>query len=171
MTRRTFAAALLVVLAVTAATSAASPAHPAKRHPLIRVHGTWTDPVGTCVSHVTSFDPATGTFTCTGTTVFTGTWVGSTTWTLTGRRDPSSRIVTGEIHEVFKGHTRGGRRGTLTFVEQLTEDATGKEDTRARIVRGSGGMAGSRGQVHFIGQSNPDNSGSGTYSGLWRLGK
>jgi hypothetical protein len=80
-------------------------------------------------------------------------------------------VFTGQAREVFTGHTRSGRRGTLTFVEQVTQDATGKEDNRARIVRGSGGLAGSRGHVRFVGQSNPDGSASGTYSGRWRPGK
>jgi hypothetical protein len=160
---------LSVVTALTLAPSADStPQLPAKQRPLTRVHGAWTDPAGSCVSHLT-VDPATGVFTCTGTTAWTGTWVGSTTWTLTAHRDPASGVLTGRIREVFKGRA-GRRHGTLTFVEQLTQDATGKEVSRGRIVRGSGGLAGSRGDVRFIGQSNRDGSGSGTYSGRWRPG-
>jgi hypothetical protein len=143
----------------------------AKHHPLTRVHGGWSDPVGACVAHIVSFDAATGAVTCTGTSKWTGTWVGSTTWTLTGRQDPATGVLTGQIHEVFKGHAARGRHGTLTFVEQITVDAAGKTDIRGHIVRGSGGLAGAHGDAHWIGQSGTDGSGSGTYSGRWRAGK
>src|SRR4051794_9916518 len=99
----------------------------------------------------------------------TGTWAGSTTWTLTGRQDPVSGTITGRIDEVFKGRARRGGRGTLTFIEQITIDAAGTTDIRGHIVRGSAALAGSRGHAHWIGQSNADGSGSGTYSGRWRL--
>jgi hypothetical protein len=135
------------------------------------VHGAWSDPVGACLAHVVSFDPATGALTCTGTSDWTGTWAGSTTWTLTGRQDPVSGTVTGRIDEVFKGRARRAGRGTLTFVEQLTIDPTGNTDIRGHIVRGSAALAGSRGHAHWTGHSNADGSGSGTYSGQWRVGK
>jgi hypothetical protein len=166
--------ASVVVSALTVGMSFAAdprPAHTAKQSSPMPVHGTWTSPVGACFKHVTSFDPTTGVFTCTGTSVWTGTWIGSVTWTVKGHKDPASGLIVGEIRDVFKGHARRGRHGTLTFVEQLNQDATGRQNNPADIVRSSGGLAGSRGHVRFIGQANPDGSGSGTYSGRWRPGK
>jgi hypothetical protein len=146
-------------------------AHAAGHQHTTGVHGTWSDPVGACVAHIVSFDPATGDLTCTGTSAWTGTWAGSTTWTLTGRQDPVSGTITGRINEVFKGRARHAGRGTLTFVEQITIGAAGNTDIRGHIVRGSAALAGARGHAHWTGHSNADGSGSGTYSGQWHFGK
>ena len=160
---RTAAAALVANLPIVAPV-----AHAAGTRHTAGAHGAWTDPVGACLAHVVSFDPATGALTCTGTSDWTGTWAGSTTWTLTGRQDPVSGAITGRIHEVFKGRARRVGRGTLTFVERVTIDAAGTTDIRGRIVRGSAALAGSRGHAHWTGHSNADGSGSGAYSGRWR---
>jgi hypothetical protein len=163
--------ALTVAFALAAAPSVASahqPPHAAKQR-VLRVHGAWTDPVGACAD--LSFDPSTGRLTCTGTTVFTGTWVGTGTWTFTGRIDPTSANIISRTREVFRGRTRHGRHGTLTLVEHGIQEPTGKMRSRAHIVRASGGLAGSRGHVHFIGQSGPNGSAGGTYSGRWRHGE
>ena len=169
----TAALALLTVFALAVAPSVASAprlAHAAKQRPLARVHGTWTDPVGACVAHYTSIDAANGNFTCTGTSVFTGTWVGSTTWTFTAHIDPPTGMITGTTREIFTGRARQ-RHGTLTLVEKVKLDASGKQVDSAHIVRGTGGLAGSTGHARFVGQSNPDGSATGTYSGRWRPGK
>jgi hypothetical protein len=135
-----------------------------------KVAGDWTNPVGACVAHITSVDPATGDLLgCTGTSDWTGTWTGSTTWTLTGRVSLTTG-GSGRIDEVFTGHAADGRAGTLTFVEHFTLDATGHIDVTGRIVRSSGGLAGSRGHAHWVGTANADGSGIGTYSGRWHEG-
>jgi hypothetical protein len=134
------------------------------------VAGDWTNPVGACVGHITSVDPATGDLLgCTGTSDWTGTWTGSTTWTLTG--DVSLTAGgSGRIDEVFTGHAADGRTGTLTFVEHFTLDATGHIDIKGKIVDSSGSLAGSRGRAHWVGTANADGSGVGTYSGRWHEG-
>jgi len=161
---------MAVILSIIAgialiATPAAAARH---RHSASVVHGAWTDPAGACTAHIVSFDPATGALTCTGTSTWIGTWAGSTTWTLTGRQDPASGAITGRIDEVFKGRASGGRRGTLTFVEHLTLDAAGNTDISGHVVRSAGELTGSRGHARWIGHSNADGSGSGTYSGRWQ---
>jgi len=165
--QRTFAsvaslAALLVVLVLMApAASAHNPQHP------LKVSGTWSDPPGACIDHIISFDPSTGDFACTGTSEWTGTWTGSTTWTLTGNQNPTTGATSGRINEVFRGHLPNGSAGTLTFVERITIDPAGNTAIRGRIVDSSGGLARSHGHARWIGVSNTEGSGGGSYFGHW----
>jgi hypothetical protein len=140
-------------------------------HGSTKVKGHWSDPVGACVAHIISFDPATGATKCTGTSDWTGTWRGSTTWTLTGTLDPATGTGSGRIDEVFTGRARDGRKGRLTFVEHITLGAGGSTDIKGRIVGSCGGLAGSAGHARWVGTTNAaDGSGSGTYSGRWHQG-
>jgi parallel beta-helix repeat protein len=160
------ALAIVALVALSGAPAAsAGPSHTSK------VRGTWSDPVGACVAHIISFDPKTGDFVCTGTSHWTGTWTGSTTWTLTGNQSPTTGAVSGRIDEAFKGHLADGTTGTLTFAEHVTIDPDGDTDIRGSIVNSSGGLAYSQGHARWIGNSNPDGSGSGSYSGQWHQGQ
>jgi hypothetical protein len=151
------------LLIATPAMSSRQPSHESS------VRGTWTNPLGSCVAHITRFDPATGDLSCTGTSAWTGTWRGATTWTVTGNQNPTTGAGSGRIDEVFIGRAAHGRSGSLTFVEHFTLDATGKIAIHGRIVKGTGGFKGSRGTASWIGTSSAtDGSGSGTYRGRWR---
>lgn len=165
---RRFTSMVVMGLLVAVVAPAASAHH---RHHLSKVRGTWSNPVGSCFAHIISFDPSTGDVICTGTSDWTGTWTGSTTWTLTGNVNLATGAGSGRIDEVFTGRARDRRKGTLTFVEQFTLDATGKIDIRGEIVGSSGGLAGSHGHARWIGITNADGSGSGTYSGRWHEGR
>jgi hypothetical protein len=161
--------------AVVAACALASVAVPAasahQRHHLTKVSGTWSNPLGACVAHLTRFDPATGDFNCTGTSDWTGSWTGSTTWTVTGNQDLVTGASSGRIDEVFTGRAAHSRRGTLTFVERFTLDAAGNIHIHGPIVGSSRGLVGSRGHAEWVGTSSAtDGSGSGTYSGRWNQG-
>src|SRR4051812_49576144 len=117
-------ATALAILPLSAAlvAPAASADH---RHPLSKVKGEWTNPVGACVAHIIKVDPTTGDLlSCTGTSDWTGTWNGSTTWTLRGDISLTTG-GSGRIREVFRGRARDGRNGKLTFVERFTLDASG----------------------------------------------
>ena len=158
------AAATCLVAVIVPVASANHPQH------LSKVKGAWTNPVGACVAHIIDVDPATGDLLkCSGTSDWTGTWKGSTTWTLTGDISLTTG-GSGRIREVFKGRTRDGRQGKLTFVEHFTLDAAGHIDIKGKIVKGSGRLAGSHGHAHWIGTANADGSGAGTYSGRWHEG-
>ncbi len=163
--------AVILALAVVALVAlSGAPAASAGPSNTSKVRGTWTNPVGACVAHIISFDPSTGDFVCKGTSHWTGTWTGSTAWTLTGNQSPTG-AVSGRIDEVFKGHVADGSTGTLTFVEHITIDAAGNTDIRGSIVDSSGGLAHSQGHARWIGISNPDGSGSGSYFGQWHQGQ
>jgi uncharacterized protein (DUF2147 family) len=164
---RTTALAILASSAALVA-PAASADH---RHPLSKVKGKWTNPVGACVAHIIKVDPTTGDLlSCSGTSDWTGTWKGSTKWTLTG--DVSLTTGgSGRIDEVFKGRARDGRKGRLTFREHFTLDAAGNIDIKGKIVKSSGKLEGSHGGAHWIGTANADGSGNGTYSGRWHEGR
>jgi hypothetical protein len=135
------------------------------------VSGKWSDPMGACVGHIVSFDPATGDITCTGGSTWTGTWKGTTTWTLTGNQNPVTHAVSARIDETFTGRAADGRKGTLAFVERLSIDPTGKTNITGHIIRSCGALAGSQGHARWIGTSAADGSGSGTYSGQWKEGR
>jgi len=171
--RATFVSlAVILALAVVALVALSrAPAASAGPSQTSKVTGTWSDPAGACVAHIISFDPSTGDFVCTGTSHWTGTWTGSTTWTLTGNQSPTTGAVSGRIDEVFKGHVADGTTGALTFVEHITIDPAGNTDIRGSIVDSSGGLAHSQGHARWIGISNPDGSGSGSYFGQWHQGQ
>jgi hypothetical protein len=163
-------ATALAILTLSAAlvAPAASADH---RHPLSKVKGEWTNPVGACVAHIIKVDPTTGDLlSCSGTSDWTGTWKGSTKWTLTG--DVSLTTGgSGRIDEVFTGRARDGRKGQLTFREHFTLDAAGHIDINGKIAESSGRLAGSHGHARWIGTAKADGSGSGTYSGRWHEGR
>lgn len=163
------AAVVSVVGALAAVVAPAAAAH--HRQHLSKVKGSWSNPVGACVAHIIKADPTTGDLlSCSGTSDWTGTWTGSTTWTLTG--DVSLTTGgSGRIREVFRGHGPHGRKGKLTFVEHFMLDAAGRIDIKGKIVRSSGGLAGSRGHARWVGTTKADGSGSGTYSGRWHEGR
>jgi hypothetical protein len=153
-----------VVVAMTATSALAHDHHEAK------VKGTWTNPLGACVQHIISFDPATGDLVCTGTSHWRGTWKGSTTWKVTGNQDASG-AASGRIDEVFTGRAADGRKGGLTFVEHFTLDAEGNIDISGHVTHSCGALTGSHGHARWIGTSSAtDGSGEGTYSGGWREG-
>jgi hypothetical protein len=158
-------AVLTVSVALVTATASAGQGHSSK------LKGKWTNPVGACTQHIIKVDPANGdVLSCSGTSDWTGSWKGSTTWTLTG--DVSlTKGGSGRIKEVFKGRARDGRKGTLTFTERFTIEPTGAIDIKGTIVKGSGGLAGSKGHVRWVGTTKADGSGVGTYSGRWQEGQ
>jgi parallel beta-helix repeat protein len=169
-TRLSLAVVLALAAVALAALSGAAAASAGPPH-TSEVRGTWSDPVGACVAHIISFDASTGDFVCTGTSKWTGTWSGSTTWTLTGNQDPATGAVSGRIDEVFTGHAADGTTGTLVFAEHITIDPAGNTDIRGSIVHSSGGLTHSLGHARWIGTSNPDGSGSGSYFGQWHQGQ
>jgi hypothetical protein len=164
---RTTALALLTLFVAPVA-PAASADH---GHPLSKVKGKWSNPVGACVAHIIKVDPTTGDLlSCSGTSDWTGTWKGATRWTLTG--DVSLTTGgSGRIDEVFKGRARDGRKGSLIFREHFTLDAAGNIDIKGRIVKSSGKLEGSHGRARWVGTATADGSGSGTYSGRWHEGR
>jgi hypothetical protein len=156
-----------LVLTALAALAGAAPVAAGGGH-ASKVKGHWSNPVGACVAHIISFDPATGDLKCTGTSKWTGTWKGSTKWTFDGNMDPATGEATGRIDEVFKGKIADGRKGKLTFVEKMTLDPEGNIDIHGHIVDSSGGLAGAHGRARWTGTSSAtDGSGSGPYTGRW----
>jgi hypothetical protein len=166
--RRSHTTALALLTLFAALVVPAASAH--HGHPVSKVKGKWSNPVGACVTHVIKVDPATGDLlSCSGTSDWTGTWKGSTKWTLTG--DVSLTTGgSGRIDEVFTGRARDGRKGKLTFREHFSLDASGNIDIKGKILKSSAKLEGSRGRAHWIGIANADGSGSGTYSGRWHEG-
>jgi hypothetical protein len=170
--RRWRAGAVLVLAAAAALAIATTAALAEHHHGSKKVKGTWVNPVGSCVQHIISFDPATGDLVCTGTSDWTGTWKGSTAWKLTGNQDPGSGAVSGRIAEVFTGRAADGRKGGLTFVEHLELDAEGNIDITGHITHSCGALTGSSGHAHWVGTSSvADGSGHGPYTGRWQEGR
>jgi hypothetical protein len=164
--------AILIVAAAAALAIATTAALADHHHGSKKVKGTWVNPVGSCVQHIISFDPATGDLVCTGTSDWTGTWKGSTAWRLTGNQDTGSGAVSGRIAEVFTGRAADGRKGRLTFVEHLELDAEGNIDITGHITHSCGALTGSSGHAHWVGTSSvADGSGHGPYTGRWHEGR
>lgn len=174
-TSRFSVVALAVAAAATLAVAApASARHGWSRHHWTPAFGTWITPVGDCIDNITNYDPVAGTFTCTGGDEWTGSLAGHTTWKADAKFDnPSDPVhsgLTSHQVEVFTGATADGRTGTLTFDEQIVyaSVAGGAIDVRARIVAGTGQLAGLRGHLRFVGNLAADSSGTGPYFGWLR---
>lgn len=136
------------------------------------VGGSWVN-VLACV--FTSFDPATGAFTCTSSSTWEGSWTGITHFDAEGVIDPATGDLRGTFTETFIGtHLADRSMGSLTFVESFTvEGATGAVLIEADIVRGSGDptFGCSSGHATFDGFAAPAAGSSlGGWRGTWTHG-
>lgn len=153
---------VLVVVLLTAL-GAVVPASAAPRP--VTVSGTWdnADPLTvTVVSQnraitVLGFD---------GVSRWSGDLTGPTSFTGRGLLPTRPAVLVGTISETFTGSVAGIGSGTLRFVETFRQDVTtGAITIDAQVVGGTGALSTVRGYLRFVGVTDADGVGGGTYSG------
>lgn len=163
--RATLALALALGLAMTFSATASASAAPGSARST-SVAGSWNDP-----------DPLTQTATQRGPVVVLA-YSGASRWTgdLTGSTGFRGRaIVTrsgtivGPLQETFTGELAGVGSGTLQLSELLRQDAnTGAITIDAAVTGGTGAFAKVRGSLHFVGVTDAEGVGGGSYTGVLR---
>ena len=108
-------------------------------------------------------------FECVSGSTWDGTWVGHTVYRATGSVDLLTGDLHGTVDETFVGVPGpSGAPGTLRFLGTVDADgATGSVVLRERIVAGTGGFAGSSGDVLFHGAHVGPLVAHGGYHGTW----
>ena len=131
------------------------------------VGGSWVQ-WANCV--FTSFDPASGDFSCVGGTTWEGSWTGVTSYEIEGNLDLATGDTRGTIDETFVGtYLPDMSTGSLRFRESFTLDgATFAVHIEAHVVEGSGDptFECSSGRATFDGLA-PLVTGFGGYHGTW----
>ncbi len=156
----TFAVVLLAV-----SWAAAPPAGAAPR--LRAVHGSW-DNADPLASTLTQHGPV-AVLDFAGGSRWSGDLAGPTSFTGRGILPARSVVLVGTITETFAGSLDGVGAGTLSFVETFHQDVTtGRITIDALVVGGSGAFSAAGGRLRFIGVTDADGVGGGTYEGVLR---
>jgi len=127
----------------------------------VLVEGTWTDP-GPTIDSVTPAGPDYE-VALHGSTAVAGSFAGTSSYSFTLRVDPTNGRSHGPGQETFTASLSGKGSGTVTFAEQLHQDADGSTVVTGTVVSGTGVFQDAHGAVRFVGVSQPGtNAGTGT---------
>lgn len=132
------------------------------------VHGNWinSEPLKILSSETKG---AVTEVTFSGRTTLTGDLSGRTTFTGRGTINSRTGIITGQIKETFFGSVAHLGRGTIHFSERFRQNATtGALTIDARTVSGTQALEDVRGPVTFVGFTDAQEVGNGTYTGHLR---
>lgn len=161
--RISLALGLLCATMLAAPSAAAAPPVPAAV--AVAVSGTWvgSDPITiTGVSQRGSLVV----LHFAGTTTWSGTLNGSTTYTGAAVVHPDTHLLLAPVVETFTGQVEGVGSGTLQLSELLKQDTrTGAVTVTAHVTGGTADLTDLRGTLHFIGVSDANGIGAGTYTG------
>ncbi|MDQ6695989.1 MAG: hypothetical protein M3Z46_00845 [Actinomycetota bacterium] len=167
--RKAIAVAILLVSFLLAGPVGAAPHGRHGHHPhRVRLAGTWVNPTAQMVVATRLLGPDTY-LNATGGTDWHGSLEGSTQYDLRGVFDSKTFVGGGALTETFTGRLASGAEGLLLLDETFHFATDGSLEIVAHVETGTGAFKRARGEITFIGHSDANGVGSGTYAGTLRF--